>query len=881
MARDRGRGLAIAIGMLVVTAVGLVVMLRRERCEPERAPSPAPESAPPAAAAPAQRRGAPSPPEEPAPAVRALERLEPGVIHGTVLLEEDGSPVPDVLVEAWETRASDVARSRTDQVGRFRIEIQKPATIHSLRVDAGPQTAALLERVHLRVRPGEERRVELLVSRGATLQGRVVDTHQTPVTDATVLAWCRDRASVDSSFGADPDRVVRVDELGRFHVAAVGPQFLLTAIAPGRICLGRLYGDLVPGQEAPPVTLVLGDAHAIHGRVLAPDGSAVADQEVVAYNYWPIMTSRSDESFLSDAQSGLGGIHRASDHPWVRTRTRADGTFVLEPLAPVPYRIKVEHPTYPTWEEEHFPTGDFLTITLSAGASITGTVTHHDGRPASGASVKAVSSGAVRRVACDEQGRFEVRGLSTEGDARLHVEAPGAAILVHQPVRLSMERAAHVDLRLEPSLSIAGKVVGPEGGGIDDVAVRIEGDRVVGTGAIVFPTPTWESGFGLEATRTDREGRFRFDSLYRGRFKVVAADRDDPDVTVEALVDAGSEEVVLLLDPAAAAKVSITGTVRNGLTGEPMRRFTINPMTKDPSGAFWGFSRSFTSLEGAFEIAGLEAGEIQLSARAPGFATQELAPAEYAAGTHRVDFTLLPERSFRLRVLHRDGSPVAGGSIQFTDANADVLRLEFGGAVRVDSYSLDAAGELTVAGLPAAILRVHVTPFGDPTSYPVDLDIRKEPTGVYEIRLESVPRPPPVHVEILLCGARESASLSEFQGEPSSAWLALLGPGREAWLLDAPATIVARDGSGREVASATLEPTGEGEWQVSESSLWGPSGQRSEFPAASLRLPPGTVEIEAAAGSGYRAERRTVDLRALPQGEAVVLFVFLRASGAR
>jgi|GEM_PF-3530984 len=164
----------------------------------------------------------------------------------------------------------------------------------------------------------------------------------------------------------------------------------------------------------------------------------------------------------------------------------------------------------------------------------------------------------------DELGGFQL-WLPGAGDYWFTVEAPGRRLVTHRSVR-----AAGDFLRLEFEGShVVGRVVDPQGAPLEDVDVRLEwrpDDDEAST--THFPTQA----------RTDDLGRFVFEYVPEGRFRLVARPHQQGELSYEAVtgeafvVDGFSlpEEHVLRL-PLAANDERVDGA---GFLRAPERRWS-------------------------------------------------------------------------------------------------------------------------------------------------------------------------------------------------------------------------------------------------------------------------------------------------------------------
>ena len=130
----------------------------------------------------------------------------------------------------------------------------------------------------------------------------------------------------------------------------------------------------------------------------------------------------------------------------------------------------------------------------------------------------------MRRVMSDEEGRFEIRGLTATGRAGIQASKPGykAATDVRTGLgrsfgafqEITVESGMNVTITLVPEATIAGRVVDESGEPIERLPVHLTFE-----GALNGRRTLQEMRRGVT---TDEEGEFRFADLQPGRYFVSA-----------------------------------------------------------------------------------------------------------------------------------------------------------------------------------------------------------------------------------------------------------------------------------------------------------------------------------------------------------------------
>jgi hypothetical protein len=308
--------------------------------------------------------------------------------------------------------------------------------------------------------------VELVLQRGRSLVGTVVDESRAPIAGAEVLLLpvttdfrrrFRDRGKSEPfSVTSDEGGVFRVDGLADEPMA-------LLARAPGfarRLVMGlEMEGD-EPIVDAGEITLEPGVA--LRGVVRNRAGAAIESAQIFASVETLSRLMIEPESARELHQSAVSG---------------PAGEFLIDGLArKEPVRLRVRHDSYVGHELEGvLPGGEEpLDIVLERAARVSGRVESEDGQPVGGASVTVKSLSGGERLSSPfgglnrdtgfarsaEDGSFSVTGVRA-GAVELAAEASG--YLKAEPVQLSLEAgeehtAALIVLRRGATLKRSGVV---------------------------------------------------------------------------------------------------------------------------------------------------------------------------------------------------------------------------------------------------------------------------------------------------------------------------------------------------------------------------------------------------------------------------------------
>ena len=438
-------------------------------------------------------------------------RLHPGAqLSGRVLVGPGRDTVAGAEVVA-RRRGDDAAASalaRTDEQGRFVFSYLDPGRY---RLEA--RRDVLVGRSERAVAVGAADRVEgvdLIVSGGHTVSGRIRSPAGAPIAGAMVRASRDEPGPLHA-----PVATTAADPAGAFTLTGLAPgPHCLTATAPG-YRTGRLT-FAVDRPDRPGPTLVLVEEVAVEGQVVNRAGQAVGGARV-------------DVARDGGVDPGALGF----------SRTDAAGRFRIDGLPSGAIGLFVTHPTGVARAAlDGLTVGETRrsTITLGAGATITGQVRREDGRPATGAHVQAIFGSShlpplpAATVAADGRyrlgpllpGEIQVRAVASGDDP--FVPLPGTGQRPNQARLLLQEGEDRggVDLLVWPSdLTISGRVVGPDGHPLPFAVVSAAPERAPDQSPPVALAPAAQALSGSDGT-------FAIEGLTRARHVLHASHPDHP-----------------------------------------------------------------------------------------------------------------------------------------------------------------------------------------------------------------------------------------------------------------------------------------------------------------------------------------------------------------
>ncbi len=559
-----------------------------------------------------------------------LELATSEEVRGVVLTHAD-RPAPGVLVavfDRWGDRELD--RSRTDESGRFNLDLETTETI-SIRAGAPPGPSTRLDQVTLN---GEEIRIRL--PKGASIRGHVRDSEGSPLPGVLVEATPPN----DGSRLNDGSVRVITDERGAFRLDGLGDgNWKVECRKNGLANYVERSLRLSAGMEKV-LQIAMQSGRRVEGRVLVRDDrTSVAGVEVRAGH-----DSEDVDSVLTD-ESGRFSIVVSCTGRCLLIAESPDG-----------------------WMGRGFVEADEETIELlvDAAGAIEGQAMDAEGVPLSGHRVEIEPHGL--RSETDPQGRFEF-DLVPPGRVRLVLWRQLVGDRVIADGRdLEVGPGERLEVVLEPGVSVEG-----------DVSYN---GRSVGGAVVTFTRmprgrPSGNPGETVATTETSADGHFTIPNLRAGTYTASARFRGvqllravtvDPNrsngfrLAIAGRVVRGSVVEDATNAPVRGAKVVVFDAARSS---GPVGSSWV-PSLSDPIATTQVSDRSIIAVTdslGEFETT-LPIGAIRIEAGADGF---EISGMDLQVEDRGVD----PALSFRLRrqriargvVRDGFGRPIAGAVV--------------------------------------------------------------------------------------------------------------------------------------------------------------------------------------------------------------------------
>lgn len=413
--------------------------------------------------------------------------LFPGAILAGSVRDDEGRPVKGAEVRAeWDRSRIAPPTERTDARGEFLIPGVRPGEYTVVAREGGraPGIAVVV------VEPEAEARVEVLLSEGGFVTGRIVDPDGRPlagrlrlevVDEQRLAASTSERIAADAK--ADGTFALGPLPLGALGIAVAAPRHATRRIEVTTTRRGAVdLGDVV-----------LETGLVIRGRVRDRQGNGLEGASVRA------RLRRPGERSLGEATS------------------EADGEYVVAGLTPGTYRLTAALPGYATASATAPAGGDPVDLVMEAGGEIAGRVVDAAGQPAEDATLaaewageaEAASPGGAFGTPEEGDGRFVLRDLAA-GRYVVQARAAGKGEASISGVRVVAGRRTEVGtLRLAGGGIVRGTVVDADGQGVPGATVVAERDLMVQSGDLV--------------DQTGSSGAFEIRGVPAGRASVMAS----------------------------------------------------------------------------------------------------------------------------------------------------------------------------------------------------------------------------------------------------------------------------------------------------------------------------------------------------------------------
>jgi len=568
---------------------------------------------------------------------------------GTIILraivhDEAGRPVADALVKAMSS--SDDAR--TDDAGRFELHTEKIATTirigndtHGYAMISISKLGFVKKEVPVFTAASRPTQQVFTLQRGVPLHVRVVDPKGAPVAGAKVRATTAskvlffDYGMMTSSYSLGEGVT---DERGLVTVGS-GPRGNVRFVVEHSDWSSLSRKLPVTGAEGVVHELKLDSGGVIAGRILAPDGTGVADATVqLDQGRGRSATTDKHGHYRIDRVSS--GTHTV----WASADGYGPGFFGHAFGWGEPARVTVHQGVV----------ARDIDIPLMAPTYVRGALKGPDGAPIAAATVMVYGNdwdkAFSRRTKSDETGAFEVGPLPIDRLRSLRVTVLAEGLRFKQQ-----------------EIQVAGAGDSKQLGELTGYAVgRVRGETA--PGAKVVATTHRYGTAGESSTYADREGKFEL-AAGPGETRVVATAAGAASKTVIVDVPVGGELSDLKLPVRTVA--AIAGKLVNSSGhGYAFHKMGAVPVGSEPPHK--SMKLAWTDSTGAFRFDALTEGKwtVGLVDRHhfnPSAFETTIQPRPIAVGTAGLEF-VLPGANTLVKgrvVSGRDGSPVRKFRVKF------------------------------------------------------------------------------------------------------------------------------------------------------------------------------------------------------------------------
>ncbi len=558
-----------------------------------------------------------------APAELDIDLPPVAVLRGRVIDAATGKPVPQFL---YSLESLDEPRNERRRGGHQRGESREDGTfdttvpVGAYRIVAAATGFIASEPREVRIVEGEQAFVEIPLSRGATVSGRVIDEQGKPVLEAQVMVMSEIGEITRSSRSVTRmgPMSATTGEDGTFTITGVETGSSQVIVRARGYVMQRKTIDVEP-QTRVDITLARG---------LTVSG-------IVTLNGKPIAGANVDAT-----TSALG-----SDHQSAATDER--GRFTLEGLIAARYTLNAN------FETHHAQVGDVdpgqrreVTIELDGRGRgvVFGTVSglpRDSGKMARG-TVFAQSTERGAEGMIDASGNYRIENAPAGlVDIAAHVEtAAGSRSTVRKRVALSPGQTMRVDLDLTPALIVSGRVTHGA-------------SKPVARAQVVFHNEE----FGMVNATTREDGTYEAGLPASGRYQVFVHAEALQSRSYQTSRDVrGSETFDVHL-----AEQTIEGIVLDAATGLPIREALVTLVPREAVNANMpAFSgETITDLNGRFTLVVSASGPHLLIASAAGYAQRSQEVLAGGSAAIRAQFELAPASELRVRVVDaRNGTPL-------------------------------------------------------------------------------------------------------------------------------------------------------------------------------------------------------------------------------
>lgn len=528
-----------------------------------------------------------------------------------------------------------------------------------------------------------------MVRRTGSASGYVLDRQGVPIAEALVDVF---HYAQQLPLG-EPTMTVLTAADGSFTIPDIACDqggFELRPRKSGHAPLRRLRTDRYAGfgKDYPGISLLL-DAEAGSRKVQVEHQGMPVAGAVVTMMYAP---SGGDPPPRHDFGSYLEGVTRTGT-------TDAQGRLVFHDFPEQPGWIQVEKPGFRPLSLSQATAAESIVLSLDRGATLALQINTFDGASAAGALVGYHDATASRYLRADPAGQVRFQGLTLGTSFSLTVLHGDYALSEWAGWKVQTDLLEE-SIVLQPGFTLEGQLLADHGSSKSlppRLFVRRQGEHPAEhLRSRGLTTPSLWQLAGIDVTRPDREGDFRFQNLPAGPVELWWGQRRRP--MAFALAQAGDADLQLSPGDGMAAFAQVDLQVTERSSGRPVPEYFL----------YWTRGQGDLPLvkvrnpEGRHTQLGLDPGFWSLTVWAPqGYTTTQLARRHFPAGPTLLEVQLLAARSLRIQVVDHEGQAIQA-EVQVQDARGITLLQGVGQGKPPRRWTaLDRQGRTTLSQVPS------------------------------------------------------------------------------------------------------------------------------------------------------------------------------------
>ena len=597
-------------------------------------------------------------------------RLKPGlVIAGRVLDLTSQKPVANATVTGLEKDAArfgrDAAHTATSaEDGTFQLADCAPGVVVVEAIAPGKARARNDRVIAKPLKPGEELNPDattLFLQPGGRIAGRVVSQDGKPLADAIVSAMPQDGSLF--AMMRDGRSAQRTDTDGKFSFDGViaGNKYTVRAVKEGLASREEGPIPVEAGTDRSDLEMKLESGALLAFRLLTTKDVPVKDVDVRLQS----QAAGRRRGF------GIGGNDVDRD----KIVSQGDGKFLVKALDAGTFDLTLQPDDFADVTKEGVKlksgeTVDLGTLRVKESKSIAGRIVDSTGQPVEGAMISGLwiegEARLSREAHSGADGRYRLGGLGEHPLRNLSVRASGYAGATREGATPGDNA---VDFTLDKTGSVVGKVLLP--GGAAPAAFRVQASPEAkekqerpGMRMVIGGRPEDDQIF------TDPSGNFRLDNVDPGVVTItVKADGKAP--ARKSGLTVGSDQIADIGTIVLEDGRALRGRVVAAKDEAPVAGATVS--VSQPQGFMMSSGRdtaagiAITSLDGHFEISGLEARTYAIDATQPEY-SPNTGRVEISADADTDDFVIKLSRGGTITGLVRDAqkTPLPNASVLLT-----------------------------------------------------------------------------------------------------------------------------------------------------------------------------------------------------------------------